>query len=176
MYIIERIKRKLSYGKMLKSIKCAEHCFIDQTVKIFSPERVKIDDFVHIQMNCTLFADGGGIEIGEGTILAHEVQILARNHCYDAPDLKYVPYDERFDEKPVKIGRYVWIGARVIILPGVTVGDGAVIAAGSVVTKDVPECAVVGGNPAKIIKYRDKDIFEQLSYNDKGYIKNKKNY
>lgn len=54
--------------------------------------------------------------------------------------------------KPVKIGNNVWIGGRAVIVPGVTIGDNAVIAAGAVVTKDVPAGAVVGGNPAKIIK------------------------
>lgn len=56
--------------------------------------------------------------------------------------------------KPVTIGDDVWIGARVIILPGVTIGQGAILAANAVVTKDVPEYAVVGGNPAKLIKFR----------------------
>ena len=54
--------------------------------------------------------------------------------------------------KPVTIGNHVWIGCRCLILKGVTIGDGAVVAAGSVVTRDVPGGALVGGNPAKIIK------------------------
>ena len=58
--------------------------------------------------------------------------------------------------KKVTIGNDVWIGTRVIILPGVTVGNGVIIGAGAVVTKDVPDMAIVGGVPAKIIKYRGK--------------------
>lgn len=58
--------------------------------------------------------------------------------------------------KPIKIGNDVWIGTRVIILPDVVIGDGSIIGAGAVVTHSVPEKAVVGGNPAKIIKYRIK--------------------
>ena len=57
--------------------------------------------------------------------------------------------------KPIHIGQNVWIGAGAIILPGVTIGDNSVIAAGSVVTKDVPENSVFGGNPAKFMKYID---------------------
>lgn len=119
---------------------------------------------------------GGGITIGDGTILAHEVQIFARNHMFDADDLHYIPYDTRNMEKPVVIGKYVWIGARVTILPGVTISDGAVIAAGSVVTKNVPKGAIVGGNPAKILRYRKLDIFDKLVEQGKGYIKYNKNY
>lgn len=67
------------------------------------------------------------------------------------------------DNKPVKIGSDVWVGANVIILPGVTIGDGAVLAAGAVVTKDVEPYAIVGGVPAKVIRYRfDKDEIDKL--------------
>lgn len=70
-------------------------------------------------------------------------------------NIKLVECNSDFQEyKPVEIGNDVWIGARAIILDGVTIGDGAVIAANSIVTKDVPPYAIVGGIPAKIIKYR----------------------
>ena len=95
---------------------------------------------------------------------------------YDAADLQYVPYDRRFVNKTVNIGEYVWVGARTIILPGVSIGRGVVIGAGSVVSSDIPDYAVVGGNPAKIIKYRDDKIFEDLVSKNKGYIENIKNY
>ena len=62
------------------------------------------------------------------------------------------------DFHPVNIGNDVWIGARVTILPGVKIGNGAIIGAGSVVTKDVPDFAIVGGNPARVIKYRNSKI------------------
>ena len=60
-------------------------------------------------------------------------------------------------KEPVYIGDDVWIGARVIILPGRKIGEGVIIGAGAVVTKDVPDYAVVGGNPAKVIKFRNKE-------------------
>ena len=73
-----------------------------------------------------------------------------------------IPYGNDDVLREVVIGNWVWCGANVTIVPGVHIGDGAVIGSGAVVTKDVPECAVVGGNPAKVIKYRDKDHFYKL--------------
>ena len=65
-------------------------------------------------------------------------------------------------EKEIRIGKCVWFGNRVTIVGNVTIGDGAIIAAGSVVVKDVPKCAIVGGNPARIIKYRDMEHYINL--------------
>ena len=173
MNILKRFRFKYKL-KQLNHI--GEHTYISNSCILENPAKISIADHVHIQRDCQLYGSGGGISIGEGTIFAHGVQIFARNHLYDAPDLKYIPYDERFIEKSVKIGRFIWIGANSIILPGVKIGDGAVIAAGSVVVKDVPDYAVVGGNPAKILKFRNKKLFLNLLFKDKGYIKNCKNY
>lgn len=78
-----------------------------------------------------------------------------------------LPYGTKYINKPVIIEDNVWIGSDVIIIPGVTIHEGAIIGIGSVVTKDVPSCAVVGGNPAKIIKYRDKEQYEKLKRNER---------
>lgn len=100
---------------------------------------------VFINSGCC-FQDQGGIEIGDNVLIGQQVVIATINH-----DL--IPQSRaNMLCAPVKIGNDVWIGAHATILPGVTVGDGAVIAAGAVVTKDVPENTVVGGVPAKIIK------------------------
>lgn len=172
-HLYSRIKRK----KLLKKMKCGVNVYIDPSVEIYSPENMKIGNDVHIQFGCKFFADaGGGITIGDGCIFAHEVQVMTRNHNYDSDDLQMIPYDSRYIEKPVTIGEYCWVGGRVTILPGVSVGKGAVLAAGAVVTKDVPDYAVCGGNPAKIIKFRNKEKFEQLREEDKGYIKCTKHY
>lgn len=69
----------------------------------------------------------------------------------------------------VFIGQNCWIGAKSIICPGVKIEDGAIVAMGSVVTKSVPKCAIVGGNPAKIIKYRDIEQYEKLVKEGKTY-------
>ena len=169
--------RKRKRKKQWRLMTCGNNVFIDSTVDIYSSCNMKIGNNVHIQFGCKFFADArGGITIGDGCIFAHDVQILTRNHNYDSDDLEFIPYDQQYIEKPVVIGEYCWIGARATILPGVKIGKGVVIATCTVVTKDIPDYAVVGGNPASIIKYRSKEKFEELLSKDKGYIKCKKNY
>lgn len=115
-------------------------------------------------------AGEGGLEIGSGVIISRNVEIWTRNHNYDSDDLTMLPYDRRFIDKPVSIGDNVWIGSRVTIVPGVTVGEGAVIGAGSVVAKDIPPYAIVGGNPAKILKYRNIEKYLELKAAGKIYL------
>ncbi len=92
------------------------------------------------------------------------------NHNYTG---ELLPYDAAYIAKEVTIGENVWIGSDVTILPGVTIGEGCVIGACSVVTKDVPSLAIIGGNPAKIIKYRDAEKYRRLKENDCIYLKYK---
>lgn len=110
---------------------------------------IKIGKDVFINSGCC-FQDQGGIEIGDGAFIGQQVVIATINHDI-YPDKR-----GNMQTAPVKIGKRVWVGAHATILAGVTVGDNAVIAAGAVVTRDVPENSVVGGVPAKIIKYIDK--------------------
>ncbi len=86
-------------------------------------------------------------------MMGPDVVILTQNHKFDRLDIPMLEQGFK-DEQPVTICDDVWIGVRAIILPGVTVGKGAIIAAGAVVTKDVCEYAIVGGNPARVIKMR----------------------
>lgn len=167
-YFFNKSKKKLKY--------CGEHIFIHESVFLGNEENITIFNYVHIQPNCKLFAEGDEIIINEGTILAHNIQIFTRNHNYDSVDLKYLPYDERYNSKKVIIGKFVWIGANVLIMPGVTIDDGAVVAAGSVISKNIPQGAVVAGNPAKIVKYRNMEKYNELIEKGAGYIKSIKNY
>ena len=86
-------------------------------------------------------------------MMGPECYIYTRNHAFSRTD---VPMREQGmqDFKPVTIGNDVWIGARVTILPGVKIGNGCIIGAGSVVTKNLPDFAIGGGNPARVLKYR----------------------
>lgn len=114
----------------------------------------------------------GGLEIGENVILGPRVTIHTSNHRYE--DATMLPYDGYSYAKKVTIEKNVWIGDSTMIAPGVTVGEGSIIAMGSVVTKDVPKFSVVGGNPAKVIKQRDVEKYNELDSNKMYYMKLKK--
>ncbi len=109
-------------------------------------DRVKIGNNVMIMPDC-LMMSRGGITIEDDAMIAANVQLISNNH--DLHDRQLLLC------KPVHIGRKAWIGAGATILPGVTVGENAVVAAGAVVTKDVAPNTIVGGNPAKFIKNID---------------------
>jgi len=89
-----------------------------------------------------------GIEIGDETLIAPGVKIISANHSLEnLASAESAP--------PIRIGKRVWIGANAVILPGIQIGDDAVIGAGSIVTKDVAVGAIVGGNPARLIRMKD---------------------
>lgn len=102
---------------------------------------------------------GGYVYIGNYFHSGVDCIINTQNHRYEGNE---IPYDSEFDYKTVRIGDCVWFGHRVIVTGNVTIGEGAIIGAGAVVTKDVPPCAIVGGNPAKVIKYRDMERYYRL--------------
>lgn len=124
---------------------------VDASFRCFPPFytecgiNIRLGKNVFINSGCC-FQDHAGIEIGDGSLIGHQVVIATLNHVMDP--------SKRADmiPKPVKIGKNVWIGAHATILPGVTIGDNAVIAAGAVVAKDVEKDTVVAGVPARKIK------------------------
>ncbi|MDE7256423.1 MAG: sugar O-acetyltransferase [Clostridia bacterium] len=124
---------------------------VDGKFTLFPPfytdygQNITVGKNVFINSGCC-FQDQGGIEIGDNVLIGQQVVIATLNHDFNP--------EKRANMLPdsVKIGNNVWIGAHATILSGVTIGDNSVVAAGAVVTKDVPENAVVVGVPAKIIK------------------------
>ena len=100
---------------------------------------------VFINMGCK-FQDQGGITIDEGALIGHNVVLATLNHDLSPGNRQSMTY------APIHIRKNVWIGANATVLQGVTIGDGAVVAAGAVVTKDVEPNTIVGGVPAKLIK------------------------
>ncbi len=124
---------------------------IDGAFGMFPPfytdcgKNLHIGKHVFINSGCH-FQDQGGIYIGDGALIGHCVVLATLNHEQD-PGNRGDLYP-----KPIHIGKNVWIGAHATVLQGVTIGDGAIVAAGAAVTKDVPAGAVVGGVPARMIK------------------------
>lgn len=110
---------------------------------------LRIGAHTRINRNCCLDARGS-LMIGDNVSISPEVTVLTLQHFYNDPQFAD-------DARPVTIENHVWIGSRAIIMPGVTIGRGAVIAAGAVVTKSVPSLAIVGGVPARPIGQREID-------------------
>ncbi len=128
-----------------------------------TPQNIIFHDNISLGNNCLI--DGtGGLEIESNVISSSDLTILTSSHNFKEPNA--LPYGTDYITKPVHIGKNVWFGMRVIILPGVKIGEGAVIGAGSIVTKEIPPLAIVGGNPAIIIGYRDKEKYEKAKKNN----------
>jgi acetyltransferase-like isoleucine patch superfamily enzyme len=124
---------------------------VDETVTLFPPfnadfgKNIILGKRIFINSGCK-FQDQGGVVIGDDCLIGHNVVIATLNHDL-APSRR-----ADMHPAPVVIGRNVWIGSNATILPGVTIGDDAVVAAASVVTKDVPEKSIVVGSPARVVR------------------------
>ena len=130
--------------------KCGKNVNIEKGADFGSGSGIVIGDNSGIGVNCKV---RGPLQIGDNVMMGPEVVILTSTHNIDRVDIPMINQGSTI--KPVVIGNDVWIGTRVIIMPGVKIGNGVVIGAGAVVTKDVPDYAIVGGVPAKVIKYRN---------------------
>lgn len=133
--------------------KCGIDVNVEHGVDFDAGNRIEIGDHSGLGIDSRI----GAVRIGKDVIMGPEVMIISINHLYS--DLA-MPMRLQGDTppNPVIIEDDVWIGARAIILPGRKIGKGAIIGAGSVITKDVPPNAIVGGNPAKVLKYRGAPV------------------
>ncbi|WP_166820780.1 DapH/DapD/GlmU-related protein [Brevibacterium limosum] len=128
---------------------------VDPTVTLFPPfhtdfgKNITLGQRIFINSGCS-FQDQGGITIGDDSLIGHNTVLATLNHEMEP--------DRRADmhPAPIDIGRNVWIGSNVTVLPGITIGDDAVVAAASVVTRDVPARAVVVGSPAHVVRTIDE--------------------
>lgn len=124
---------------------------VDKSVTVFPPfysdfgKNITLGKRVFINSGCK-FQDQGGITIGDDCLIGHNVVLATLNH-----DLS-PSHRSDMHPSPINIGRNVWIGANVTVLPGVTIGENAVVGAASVVTKDVPDNAIAVGSPARVIR------------------------
>jgi chloramphenicol O-acetyltransferase type B len=132
--------------------------------EIYIGGTTKLSKFTHLGKNPNfngLIVNGvGKLVIGDNFHSGTDCLIITSIHNYDFGTR--VPYDDSHIEKTVIIGDNVWFGDRVTVIGKVTIGEGAIIQAGAVVISDVPYCAIVGGSPAIIFKYRDVEHYETL--------------
>lgn len=127
----------------------AMHCFITGSRIVIGRNSV-INRYAYLDGRVPLY-------IGNNVNISHYTLIQTLTHDPQNPDFVCL-------EKPVAIMDHVWVGARAIIMPGVTIGEGAVVAAGAIVTKDVPAYTIVGGNPARQIGVRSRDLRYKSRY------------
>ena len=152
-------KRQELLKEMFLSI--GENCYIEPPLHAnFGCKHVSLGNNVYANFNLTL-VDDTYITIGDNTMIGPNVTLATAGHPI-LPSLRMKGYQFNV---PINIGKNVWIGAGVIVLPGVNIGDNSVIGAGSVVTKDIPENVVAYGNPCKIIRTINE-------YDEKYYYKN----
>lgn len=140
--------RKWAYKLM--GAKIGKNTFPCRRVEVLFPRGLKIGNGVGIGWFAELDARGG-ITINDNTNISSHVKLITGSHDIDDP---YFTADFR----PIIVGHHVWIGTGAIILQGVTIGDGSVVAAGAVVTKDIPPYEIWGGVPAKFIRKRTMDL------------------
>lgn len=139
---------------------------IEDNILVDYPERTKINSGSALHGDTYIHAEGGLI-IGSRVHIGRGLTIFTSNHNFHSK--KSIPYDGMTILKPVLIKDFVWIGANVSITPGITIEEGVIVGMGAVVTKDIPQCAIVGGNPAQIIGHRDASLFERLKAEGKFF-------
>lgn len=132
---------------------------IGEDVVIQAPERMTVGKGCFIGEGCKISALGGFF-LGDYCALAANTTVLTTDHCFREADS--IPWGDARAVKPVVIEDYVWVASNCCILPGVRIGEGAIVGMGAVVPKDVPAGAIVVGNPAHVVGHRDSVTFEAL--------------
>lgn len=138
---------------------CGSRTSFDPLTSTFSGiENIALGDDVFIGPRSFIAVLETKLTIGDDTVIGPDFCVMGGDHRFDLPGTLYRDTNTLGVNEPVAIGCNVWIGARVTVLKGVRIGDGAIIAAGSVVTRDVPCQGVVGGCPARLIRWRFEGI------------------
>lgn len=136
------------------------HCSVKGPIKLTGIDQIRLGYNVHIGSQSVIRAEGG-LQIDDNTHISHSVTIYTVNHEYEGDTL---PYDNNLRSRPVRIGRNVWVGTKVIILPGSTIEEGAIIGAGSVVHGNISALSIIGSSPSVPIGSRDFDHYYALEH------------
>lgn len=150
-----RIVNFLGYdGAEAADITCRGPVRLSPTVSVRNGRRITLGAGAQIGQGCYLWAGNsvGTIEVGDHALFGPEVFVTASNYDVDAGDGPVMRLPKR--EADVHIGAHTWLGTRVVVLPGVSIGDGTVVAAGAVVTHDLPPGVIAAGVPARVVRKR----------------------
>lgn len=155
--IYKKIKSKVYTKKVI--FQCAGH---DGLVLVNGSSSVTKNTYLgsNVNFNGIKVTGGGEVKIGDNFHSGPECLIITQNHNFD--NGKAIPYDDTYTFKDVIIKDNVWLGSRVIVLGGVTIGEGAIIQAGSCVVGDIPAYAIAGGHPARVFSQRNIEHYEKL--------------
>ena len=134
-------------------------------------KNITVEDYVYIGPH-SFWDATGGIHIGTNVMFGPHTKIWSLNHNF-YEGAEYLPYDYYDILKPVTIEDNAWVGLGAMLCPGITVGEGAIVGMGAIVTKDVPPLGIVGGNPAKVLRHRNEAEYNVLKAEDKLYLKDK---
>lgn len=167
--LLVKLLKYYRYKKYKKIFaKIGDNVIINKPFYASKPNNIYIENDVYIGNNAWI-SSYSKIIFKRGVIIGPRIKIYTGNHNYNTGIA--IPYDDKTIAKSVIINENVWIGGDVIILPGVEIGEGSIIGAGSVVTKNVEPFSIMGGNPARKIKERNKDLYISLKNQDKIYLK-----
>jgi maltose O-acetyltransferase len=144
-------RRVLSELLKVRLGRCGARVYLHSPIVIETGERVSVGDDVTIGAFVHIWG-GGGVTIGHRVLIASHVAISSLTHVYTGSTIH-----RTLRAAPIDIGDDAWIGAHAVLLPGVRIGAGAVVGAGSIVTRDVPPRAIVAGVPARVLKNRPLD-------------------
>ena len=170
MKIVDKLKRYLMLRRFKNANKSLQYLLLGNCA-ISNIKNFEIGNGCRIGEGCLINA-GGGLKMGSNVILAPNVVIWTQNHNFSYAEL--LPYDSKIKNKKVTIGNNCWFGEGVKISPGVTIGEGSILAMGSVIFDDIPPYSIVRGNPARVESTRtDIRNYKALDTVKDSYIINK---
>lgn len=150
-----------------------ENTLLSPDLQLDFAGRINIADWVYVGSGGKFFGRGG-LTIADHVIIGPQVTIMTSMHKFK--DANFLPYDEHEILKPVKIGEASWIGYGVIIMPGIEIGRGCIVGAGSVVTNSFSDGSIIAGNPAKLINQINIENINKKILQKKTYLFNKITY
>lgn len=145
-----RVRRRLLRGFLAR---LGDGTVVQEGFRVTNPEKVSIGSHCNFAQG-VFITGGGGVTIGDYVGLGPDVKIWSVNHRFEDPDTPWL--EQGWDKLPVVIEDDVWLGASCFVMPGLTIGRGAILSAGTIMMKSVPPYAIVAGNPGRVVGWRKR--------------------